>query len=220
MRAIVGCEFSGVVRRALRARGVDAWSCDWLESEDNSPYHIRGDLTDVLRDGWDLGIFHPPCTYMSNSGVCHLHTDSSRWLKLAEAAEFFLTCWSAPITHVAVENPVMHKYAKEQIGGIRQSQVIQPWMFGHKEGKQTCLWLKNLPLLKPTNNVKAEMMLLPKRERQRLHYLPPGPNRWRERSRTYSGIADAMAEQWTAHIESAREARKGAEWNTPKHGTR
>jgi hypothetical protein len=111
-------------------------------------------------------------------------------------AGFFRMLLQADIPRIAIENPIMHKYAKERIGGVKQSQVIQPWMFGHLEQKATCLWLKGLPLLQPTNDVKAEMMALPKAKRERLHYLSPGPDRWKERSRTYEGIAEAMAIQW------------------------
>jgi hypothetical protein len=141
-------------------------------------------------------IAHPPCTYLTNSGVTWLHKDPSRWAKLDEGAAFFKMLLEAPVERIAVENPIMHKYAKERIGGVKQSQVVQPWMFGHMEQKATCLWLKGLPLLKPTKDVKTEMMALPDSERQRLHYLPPSKDRWKKRSETFQGIADAMAEQW------------------------
>ena len=197
MKILIGCEYSGVVRDAFIALGHEAISCDLLPTDSPGP-HYQCDVREVLNLGWDLGIFHPSCTYMTNSGVCWLHKDPSRWAKLDEGAAFFRDMLNAPIPHIAVENPIMHRYAKELIGGVRQSQVIQPWMFGHMEQKATCLWLKGLPLLKPTNNVKEAMMLLPKRERQRLHYLPPSPDRWKLRSTTYSGIANAMASQWSA----------------------
>lgn len=178
-------------------------SCDLLPSDDNSPDHFQGDVRHIIDAayrnggrGFDLMIAHPSCTYLTNSGVCHLHTDPSRWAKLDEAAEFFRYFLNCPIPKKAIENPIMHKYAIERIGGVKQTQIIQPWMFGHMEQKATCLWLDGLPKLKETNNVKAEMMKLPKRERERLHYLPPGPDRWKERSRTFSGIAEAFAEQW------------------------
>jgi len=196
IRAIVGCEYSGRVRDALRARGIDAWSCDFEPCEADPTYHIQGDLLDILDDGWDLGIFHPTCTYETNSGVCHLHTDASRWPKLFDSMAFMRTLLDADIPHIAMENPIMHKYARALLGGRRPDQIVQPWMFGHTEQKATGLWLKNLPKLKPTSNVKEEMMKLPDNERQRLHYLPPSPTRWKERSRTYQGIADAMADQW------------------------
>jgi hypothetical protein len=143
-------------------------------------------------------IAHPPCTYLTNAGVTWLHRDPARWALLDDGAAFFKTLLNANIPRIAVENPIMHKYAKERIGGVQQSQVVQPWMFGHMEQKATCLWLKGLPMLKPTNNVKDEMMKLPKNQRERLHYLPPSPDRWKERSKTFDGIAKAMAEQWGA----------------------
>jgi hypothetical protein len=151
---------------------------------------------DIINDGWDMMIAHPPCTYLANSGVSWLHKDPSRWDKLDDGAAFFRLLWEAPIGRIAIENPIMHKYAKERTGAGRQSQIVQPWMFGHTESKATCLWLKNLPPLRETNNLKAETMKLPDNERQRLHYLPPSPTRWKERSTTFSGIAQAMADQW------------------------
>ena len=195
MRVLVACEYSGTVRDAFAAAGHDAWSCDVLPTDAPGKHH-QGDVTDILADGWDLLIGHPPCTYMTNSGVAWLHKDETRWEKLDEAAAFFLTLWNAPIPRIALENPVMHKYAKQRIGNIRQSQTVQPWMFGHMEQKATCLWLKGLPPLAETRNVKAAMMRLPINERQRLHYLPPSPDRWKLRSKTYEGLARAMAEQW------------------------
>ena len=195
MRVLVACEYSGRVRDAFLARGHDAMSCDLLPTEAAGP-HYQGDVFDVLDQSWDLLIAHPPCTYLTNSGVVWLHKDPTRWEKLDDAARFFKALLNAPVPRVAVENPIMHKYGKERIGGVKQSQVIQPYMFGHLEQKATCLWLRGLPLLQPTQDVKAEMMQLPKNQRERLHYLPPSPDRWKERSRTYSGIAAAMAEQW------------------------
>ena len=192
MKVLIACEFSGVVREAFKARGHDAWSCDLIESEDNSPHHIIGDAIELAYKGqWDLMIAHPPCTYLTNSGVRWLHTDPTRWAKLDEAADFFLKLWNAPIP----ENPIMYKYARERVG-VNKHQVIQPWMFGHMEQKATCLWLHGVEPLRPTNIVKAEMMRLTHAERNRLHYCSPGPERWKERSRTYQGIADAMAQQW------------------------
>lgn len=195
MRVLVACEYSGKVRDAFRAKGHDAMSCDILPTDVDGP-HYQGDVRDIINDGWDLMVAHPPCTYLTNSGVTWLHKDPSRWAKLDEGAAFFKSLLDAPIPRIAVENPIMHKYAKERIGDVKQSQVIQPWMFGHMEQKATCLWLKGLPLLKPTKDVKAEMMALPDNERQRLHYLPPSEDRWKKRSETFQGIADAMAEQW------------------------
>lgn len=195
MRVLVACEYSGRVRDAFIKQGHDAMSCDLLPTDVEGP-HYQGSVTDIIDDGWDLMVAHPPCTYLTNSGVSWLHKDPSRWGKLDEGAAFFKRLLDAPIKKIAVENPIMHKYAKERIGGVKQSQIVQPWMFGHMEQKATCLWLKGLPLLKPTNIVREEMMALPDKERQRLHYLPPSADRWKKRSETFEGIANAMAAQW------------------------
>ena len=195
MKILIACEYSGTVRDAFRALGHDAISCDLLPTDREGP-HYQGSVLDIINDGWDMMIAHPPCTYLANSGVSWLHKDPSRWDKLDEGAAFFRLLWEAPIGRIAIENPIMHKYAKERTGAGRQSQIVQPWMFGHTESKATCLWLKNLPPLRETNNVMAETMKLPDNERQRLHYLPPSPTRWKERSTTFSGIAQAMADQW------------------------
>jgi hypothetical protein len=199
VRVLVACEYSGTVRDAFRARGHDAWSCDILPTDADPAWHIQGDAIEVAYgQDWDLMIAHPPCTYLTNSGVRWFYTDPTRWGKLDQAAQFFRRLFNAPIVKIAVENPIMHKYAKERIDGMEQSQVIQPWMFGHMEQKATCLWLKGLPLLRPTNNVKEQMMALPNNERQRIFHMPPGPDRWKLRSTTFKGIADAMADQWGA----------------------
>ena len=207
LKALVACEYSGRVRDALIAKGWDAMSCDLLPTDKPGP-HYQGDVRDILNDGFDLLIAHPECTYITNTAVCHLHAPDAtepslkglpRWAALDEAAEFFKTLLDCNIKYKAIENPIPHKYAVERIGR-KYDQLIQPYQFGHKERKATCLWLDNLPKLTETNNVKAEMELLPKREQQRLHYLSPGPNRWKERSRTFQGIADAFAEQWTHAI--------------------
>ena len=195
MKVLVACEFSGIVRDAFLASGHDAWSCDLLPTEKPGP-HIQGDVLNHLEDGWDLMIAHPPCTYLCNSGVSHLHKRESRWYEMQNGASFFRKLLHAPIPRIAVENPIMHKYAK-QIIGSRQTQLIQPWMFGHGEKKATCLWLRGLPLLVPSH-LKFDMFAEPEpvgRE-QRLHKLPPSPDRWKLRSTTYPGIAKAMAEQW------------------------
>lgn len=197
MRVLVACEYSGRVRDAFIRRGHEAMSCDILPTDSPGP-HYQGDVQNILGDNWDLMVAHPPCTYMTNSGVTWLHKDPTRWAKLDDAAAFFKMLLDAPIEKIAVENPIMHKYAKERIGGVKQTQVVQPWMFGHTEQKATCLWLKNLAPLVPTNDVKAEMLQLPDNERQRLHYLPPSADRWKLRSTTYMGIAEAMADQWGA----------------------
>lgn len=195
MKILVACEYSAVVRDAFRKKGHDAWSCDLLETDADPTYHIQGDVLKILDDGWDMMIAHPPCTYLTNSGVCHLYKDGDRWKDLIEGAVFFRSLLMADIPKICIENPIMHGYAK-QIIGEHQSQTIQPWMFGHKEKKATCLWLQNLPLLTETDNVKEETDALPKNQQQRLHYLPPSEDRWKLRSTTYKGVAEAMAEQW------------------------
>lgn len=200
-RVLVACEYSGTVRDAFAALGWNAWSCDFLPTEKPGNHH-QGDVREIINDGWDILIAHPTCTYMANSGVSWLHKDVKRWQQMFEAADFFCEMLNAPVPHIAVENPVMHKYSKRLVGQ-QQSQVIQPWMFGHMETKATCLWLKNLPALIPTDNVKAKMMKLPDNQRQRLHWLPPSEDRWKERSRTYVGIAHAMAKQWGAFVLSS-----------------
>ena len=193
MKVLIACEYSGRVRDAFAAKGHEAWSCDILPT-DSPGNHYQCDVKDILYQHWDLLIAHPTCTYLCNSGVRWLHKDDSRWDKLRDGADFFNLLWNAPIKKKCIENPIMHKYAKELVG-VNQSQVIQPYQFGHMERKATCLWLGGLPLLKPTNDVKKEMMLLPNRERDRLYYLPPSKDRAKLRSLTYSGIALAMAEQ-------------------------
>ena len=196
MRVLVACEYSGIVRDAFIAHGHDAMSCDILPTDVPGP-HYQGDVRDVLGDGWDMVIAHPPCTYLSNSGVSWLYRKPGRWGQMEDGAAFFKLFLDIDVPRIAVENPIMHKHAIALIGS-KQSQVVQPWMFGHMEQKATCLWLKGLPPLVETNNVKKEMLKLPDNERQRIHYLPPGPNRWKERSKTFQGIASAMADQWGA----------------------
>lgn len=194
MKVLVACEYSGIVREAFAAKGHDAWSCDFLPT-DVPGNHYQGDVMDIINDGWDIMIAHPPCTYLANSGVCWLYRQEGRWNKMREGAKFFRELLTANIPKIAVENPVMHKYATKIIGR-KQNQTIQPYEFGHPESKRTCLWLIGLPMLKGTKNVKDNMLKLPKREQQRIHYLPPSKDRWKLRSTTYQGIADAMAEQW------------------------
>ena len=180
MRLLIACEFSGIVREAFRKRGHDAWSCDLLTTEILGQ-HIQGDVLAVLNDGWDLMIAHPPCTHLAVSGA--------RWFKdkqkeQAEALEFVRALLAAPIPHIALENPISIISSRIR----KPDQIIQPWQFGHPETKATCLWLKNLPPLIPTNIVEGRA--------NRVHREPPGPERWKNRSRTYQGIAVAMAEQW------------------------
>ncbi len=197
MKVLVACEYSGVVRRAFnKLDNVEAWSCDLLPAEDNSNQHIKGDVRAVLNDGWDLlMVAHPPCTRLCNSGVRWLNvpppgkTREQMWADLDEGAALFSDLWNAPIKRICIENPVMHKHAKARIKNYTEfAQSVQPWQFGHGESKRTCFWLKNLPPLTPTNVVEGRD--------QRIHMMPPGPDRWKERSRTYEGIAGAMAQQW------------------------
>lgn len=184
MRVLVACEFSGVVREAFRRRGHDAWSCDLLPAEDSPEHHIREDALNVItywHGPWDLMIAHPPCTHLAVSGA--------RWFKekqaeQAEALEFVRKLLDAPIPRIALENPISIISSRIR----KPDQIVQPWQFGHGETKATCLWLKNLPKLEPTNIVEGRT--------PRVHYASPGPNRWKERSRTMQGIADAMADQW------------------------
>ena len=183
MRVLVGCEFSGTVRRAFRALGHDAWSCDILPSEDGSPYHRQGDVLEAVDDDWDLGIFHPPCTRLTVAGA--------RWFKgkeqeQADAIAFVERLWACAIPRVCIENPIGVLSTHSRLG--EPTQIVQPWQFGHPETKATCLWLRHLSPLDPTQIVEGR--------EARIHRMAPGPNRWRERSRTYQGIADAMAQQW------------------------
>ena len=184
LRVLVACEFSGVVRRAFRDRGHDAWSCDLLPAEDGSEFHIQDDAKFVAYDGsWDLMVCHPPCQHLAVSGA--------RWFKdkveeQQKALSFVWTLLQAPIERIALENPVSIISTKIR----KPDQCLQPYEFGHGEVKKTCLWLKNLPKLKPTNIVEGR--------EARVHRMPPGPNRWKERSRTFAGIAEAMADQWGA----------------------
>ena len=196
MRVLVACESSGTVRDAFRARGHDAWSCDISEPDSPSDFHITGDAVPLLGLDWDLVIAHPPCTYLCNSGVRHLHSDPSRWAKMVHGAALFRAFVDAPTPRLCIENPIMHGHAKALIGCGKQDQTVQPWMFGHPETKATCLWLKGLPLLAPTDNVKAEMMRLPASARSRIHHMAPSKDRGKLRSITYPGIASAMASQW------------------------
>lgn len=183
MRVLVACEFSGVVREAFRKRGHNAWSCDILPAEDGSPWHHQWDILELLSTGkrWDLMIAHPPCTHLAVSGA--------RWFKgklkeQAEALDFVRALMNAPIPRICIENPISIISSRIR----KPDQIIQPWQFGHGETKATCLWLKNLPQLVATNIVEGR--------EARVHKMPPGPARWKERSRTFTGIAEAMAEQW------------------------
>lgn len=195
MRVLVACEFSGRVRDAFAKRGHDAWSCDILPTE-TPGNHIQGDVLKVLNDGWDLMIAHPPCTYLANSGVQHLHKDPERWEALREAIEFFNLFLSTSIPRVAVENPIPHKYAELP----PYSQIIHPYMFGERAMKKTCLWLRGLPPLFATawmeNKGEKYIMANGKSNGSKWYQLPPSVDRAKHRSRTFPGIAEAMAEQW------------------------
>ena len=180
MRVLIACEYSGRVRDAFRALGHDAMSCDLLPTDAEGPHH-QGDVTELLHMGWDLMIAHPPCTHLAVSG--------SRWFKdkvkeQADALVFVQTLMDAPIAKIAIENPISVISSRIR----KPDQIIQPWQFGHGETKATCLWLKGLPKLTPTNVVEGR--------EARVHRMPPSPDRWKERSRTYQGIAEAMAAQW------------------------
>lgn len=194
-RVLIACEFSGIVREAFAAQGCDAWSCDLLPTE-KPGQHFQCDVREVLTLGWDLMIAHDPCTYQCNSGVCWLIDNPERWQQLDESCELTKEILNAPIDKICRENPIPHKYAIERIGR-KYDQIIQPYEFGHAERKATCLWLKGLPKLKPTKNVKEEMEQLPKKIAQRIHWTSPGENRGKIRSITFEGVAKAMAEQWT-----------------------
>jgi len=189
MKVLIACEYSGRVRDAFTARGHDAVSCDLLPSE-TPGHHIQGDVLPLLRQPWDLVIAHPPCTYLANSGV-RWRVERSEWDQVREAAEFFLACLNANAPQVAVENPVMHKYGREAIGGARPSFTVQPWQFGDPAKKRTCFWTRNLPPLVPTSDMTANDA------RADCHLAPPSADRWKDRSRTYPGIANAIAKQWS-----------------------
>jgi hypothetical protein len=198
MKILIACEYSGRVREAFRAKGHKVFSADFEPAEDNSPWHHQGDVFDILySENWDLMIAHPPCTYLTVS--------ANKWFKdqpprksgalvgeerrkaRVEAQAFFMQLMNAPIPNIAIENPigVMSTYYR------KPDQVLQPWMFGHGETKATCLWLKNLPILTPTNIVEGREQIMHTKKGK-----PKGEPGWKFRSRTYQGIANAMADQW------------------------
>lgn len=189
MRILVACEFSGIVREAFRKRGHDAWSCDLLPSEIEGQ-HFQADCIEAIASGgWDLMIAHPPCTHLASSGA--------RWFKGRQqeqhkAIQFVQRLSVSGVRRIAIENPI----GVLSTQWCKPTQIIQPWMFGHPETKATCMWLVGLPKLVPTNDVREEMAMLRPAERHRVHHASPGPDRWKERSRTLAGIADAMADQW------------------------
>ena len=181
MKVLVACEFSGIVRDAFLEKGHEAVSCDLLPTENKGP-HYQGDVRDIIEDGWDMMIAHPPCTHLAVSGA--------RWFKdkleeQREALDFVRLLLNAPIEKIALENPISIISTRV----CKPTQIIQPWMFGHGETKATCLWLKNLPKLEPTDVVEGR--------ENRVHRMAPSKDRWKNRSRTYTGIAKAMADQWS-----------------------
>jgi hypothetical protein len=192
-RLLVACEYSGRVRDAFAARGWDAWSCDLLPSDIETGQHYQGPVEDLLGESWDMLIAFPPCTYLCSSGM-HWTTRGKRSPLLTEdALAFVQRLLSAPVARIALENPVGCISTRIR----KPDQIIQPWQFGHDASKKTCLWLKGLPLLQPT-----DVLPLPasgvrgNQTPSGQNRLPPGPNRWKERSKTYAGIANAMAQQW------------------------
>lgn len=196
-RVLVACEFSGVVRRAFRQRGHDAWSCDLLPAEDGGE-HLVGDALEAVRwDGpWDLMICHPPCTFLATSGARYFE---QRQPQQVEALEFVSLLLNAPVRRIALENPMGVISTRIR----KPDQIIQPWMFGENASKTTCMWLKNLPDLKPTQYVAPAFAHngLPRWANQSpcgANKFGPSPNRWKKRSRTFAGIAEAMADQWGA----------------------
>ena len=209
MKVLVGCEQSGVVRDAFLALGHDAWSCDILPAERPSNRHIQGDVREVMMaESWDfLAVMHPPCTRLCNSGVRWLtkappgRSLPEMWEELDEGAALFSDVWNVPhIPRVCVENPVMHKHAKARIRNYEKpAQTVQPWQFGtdpdgpDNEKKRTCFWLRGLAPLVPTGTLDGSTA------RDSVHKASPGENRWKERSRFFPGIAQAMARQWGGH---------------------
>lgn len=187
MKVLVACEYSGRVRDAFLRRGHDAFSCDLLPTETSGP-HYEGDVFDIIGDGWDLMVCHPPCTHLAVSGARHFAAKQASGVQ-QEALDFVRRLLDAPILRIALENPVSIISSRIR----KPDQIIQPWQFGHGETKATCLWLKNLPPLVPTNIVAGR--------EARIHRMSPSPDRWKERSRTFEGIAEAMASQWGIYME-------------------
>jgi hypothetical protein len=200
MKVLVACEYSGRVREAFKARGHDAWSCDLLPTEIPGNHH-QGDILEIINDGWDLMIAHPPCTHLAVSGAAHFAKKIASGEQQA-ALDFVSALLNAPIERIALENPISVISSKIR----KPDQIIQPYDFGNDASKRTCLWLKNLPLLRPTKYVEPRIVITPSGKpakrwaNQCDNYghdsQPPSPDRWKIRSATYQGIADAMAEQW------------------------
>ena len=193
MKVLVACEYSGKVREAFRALGHDAYSCDLLPADDNSPYHFQGCCIPIIEQGFKLVILHPPCTALAVSGNAWYGTGMPKNAERHRSIDWTMALFDHAKNHapmVAMENPV-------GVLPIKPTQYVQPWQFGHPESKKTGLWLHNLPPLVETNNVKELYDTLPKNQQQRLHYLPPSADRWKIRSETFTGIAEAMASQWS-----------------------
>jgi len=208
MRILVACEFSQIVTKAFRKRGHEAFSCDLLPTEGNQAWHIKDDVLKHLDDGWDMMIAHPPCTYLSNAGIRWFNekkygnqAKERKRLRL-EAFNFILKLSNANIEKICIENPVGWLNSHWR----KPDQIIQPYQFGDTESKRTCFWLKNLPLLRPTEIVKPKIYAYYKKGKKKgrpiygNHYLKVSPDRWKKRSRTYPGIAEAMADQWGENI--------------------
>jgi len=212
LRVLIACEYSGTVRDAFLRRGHEAMSCDLLPTDSPGP-HYQGDVRDVLDYPWDLMIAHPPCTDLAVSGAAWFAKKRLAGAQQASAS-FFMMLSKADIPMIAIENPVCVMSSVWR----KPDQVIQPWMFGHMEQKATCLWLKGLPPLRPTNDVKKQMMELPRNVRERLHFLPPSEDRWKIRSQTYQGIADAMADQWAGQLELPLQAMVPVQETIAPHG--
>jgi hypothetical protein len=212
LRVLIACETSGVMRRAFASRGHDTWSCDLLPAEDGSNRHIRGDVRNYLGDGWDLLVVaHPPCTRLCNSGVRWLHvpppgkTMAQMWAELEDGVTLFTACWLAPVPRVAVENPVMHRHARERMpADLPKPQIVQPWWFGDPAFKATGFYLRGLPPLTPTLRLTPPKAGTDDHKAwSAVHRAPPSPERWKFRSRTFQGIADAAAEQWGSAAQEA-----------------
>lgn len=198
MKVLIACESSGTVREAFRKLGHDAWSCDLLPADDGSPFHRQGDCIPVICEGWELVVAHPPCTHLASSGARHFAVKRADG-RQQQGIDLFMSIVQACSNFAGkyvIENPIgiMSNYWR------KPQQIIQPWMFGHPETKATCLWTFGCPPLIPTNDVKDVMLALPIAKRNRIHYCPPSKDRWKIRSKTYQGVADAMAQQWGGDI--------------------
>lgn len=224
LRVLVGCEYSGIVRRAFAALGHDAWSCDLLPAEDGSNKHVVGDVRAILGDGWDLLVVaHPPCTRLCRSGRRWLsgpgnltppkklprgRTWESMIDEFEQGVDLFISCWRAPVPRVAIENPEMHDLARARMpADLPAPQVVQPHWFGHPEYKATGWYLRGLPLLEATERLpEPEKGSEEWRRWNRVHRMPPGRDRWKERSRSFPGMAAAMAMQWAGPAEAMEAA--------------